>query len=82
MPDSKLPPQHLGDRFINYSYEDEIYHGAQSQEIEEQKEEVRRELLDSSVDSLSQLKLIDAILRLGVGYLCGREREESCASEA
>ena len=55
----------------------QIYHGAQSQEIEELKEEVRRELLGSGVDSLSRLKLIDAILRLGVGYQFERELEEA-----
>lgn len=55
----------------------QIYHGSQSQEIEELKEEVRRELLGSGVDSLSRLKLIDAILRLGVGYQFERELEEA-----
>ncbi|KAL9459980.1 hypothetical protein AB3S75_003223 [Citrus x aurantiifolia] len=43
-------PNIWGDRFINYNAEDEIYHGAQSQEIEELKEEVRRELLGSDND--------------------------------
>ncbi|KAH9691787.1 alpha-humulene/(-)-(E)-beta-caryophyllene synthase [Citrus sinensis] len=70
-------PDIWGDRFINYNSEDEIYHGAQSQEIEELKEEVRRELLGCSADSLTQLKLIDAILRLGVGYQFERELEEA-----
>ncbi|KAI9181638.1 hypothetical protein LWI28_017015 [Acer negundo] len=68
---AEFPPSIWGDRFINYDSEQtEIHNASQSQEIEELKEQVRKELLAAVNNSLPkpQLDLIDAIERLGAGY--------------
>ncbi|KAK0581476.1 hypothetical protein LWI29_014151 [Acer saccharum] len=68
---AEFPPSIWGDRFINYDSEQaEIHNASQLQEIEELKEQVRKELLAAVNNSLPkpQLDLIDAIERLGVGY--------------
>ncbi|TXG64632.1 hypothetical protein EZV62_011626 [Acer yangbiense] len=68
---AEFPPSIWGDRFINYNSEQaEIHNASQLQEIEELKEEVRKELLAAVNNSLPkpQLDFIDAIERLDVGY--------------
>ncbi|TXG64631.1 hypothetical protein EZV62_011625 [Acer yangbiense] len=68
---AEFPPSIWGDSFINYNSEQaEIHIASQLQEIEELKEQVRKELLAAVNNSLPklQLDLIDAIERLGVGY--------------
>ncbi|GMN40651.1 hypothetical protein TIFTF001_009870 [Ficus carica] len=47
------------------------------QEVEEQKEVVRREVFGAAYDSSKQLKLIDAIQRLGLSYHFEREIDEA-----
>nr|I7H727.1 RecName: Full=Sesquiterpene synthase 2; Short=TsTPS2; AltName: Full=Alpha-humulene synthase TPS2; AltName: Full=Alpha-selinene synthase TPS2; AltName: Full=Beta-elemene synthase TPS2; AltName: Full=Delta-cadinene synthase TPS2 [Toona sinensis]BAM24405.1 sesquiterpene synthase [Toona sinensis] len=68
-------PNIWGDRFINYVPVDKMNHTCHLQAIEELKDAVRRELLTAT--GLSQLNLIDAIQRLGVGYHFERELEEA-----
>ncbi|KAL5788598.1 hypothetical protein ACOSP7_005547 [Xanthoceras sorbifolium] len=66
-----FPPSIWGDRFINLSSEQaKIHdHASQLQEIEELKEQMRKELLGVVNNSLTQqLNLIDSIERLGVGH--------------
>ncbi|KAK3195387.1 hypothetical protein Dsin_026697 [Dipteronia sinensis] len=68
---AEFPPSIWGDRFINYDSEQaEIHNASQLQEIEELKEQVRKELSAAVNNSLQkpQLDLIDAIERQGVGY--------------
>ncbi|KAH7575000.1 hypothetical protein JRO89_XS02G0032000 [Xanthoceras sorbifolium] len=67
-----FPPSIWGDRFINLSSEQAKVihdHASQLQEIEELKEQMRKELLGVVNNSLTQqLNLIDSIERLGVGH--------------
>ncbi|KAK2665423.1 hypothetical protein Ddye_003997 [Dipteronia dyeriana] len=66
-----FPPSIWGDCFINYDSEqtdEAVDHASQLQEIEELKEQVRKELLGIVKHSLSQLNFIDVIERLGLGY--------------
>ncbi|XP_057947853.1 probable sesquiterpene synthase [Malania oleifera] len=61
-------PSVWGDRFINYTCEDESIQAQKQGRIEELKEEVRRELAAAAGEISQQLHLIDAIQRLGVAY--------------
>ncbi|KAL5791033.1 hypothetical protein ACOSQ2_005921 [Xanthoceras sorbifolium] len=68
---ANFPANICGDRFVNYnSEEDKINHASKLQEIDELKEQVRREVRDivNSPLTVQQLNFIDAIERLGVGY--------------
>ncbi|KAL6283770.1 hypothetical protein ACE6H2_014699 [Prunus campanulata] len=72
-------PSIWGDQFINYDdSQDMITHSHKKGQVDELKEVVRREVFTTSAGNLShQLKLIDAIQRLGVAYHFEREIEEA-----
>ncbi|KAM4103192.1 hypothetical protein ACJW30_06G060600 [Castanea mollissima] len=70
-------PSIWGDRFINNTSEDKDIRFHKVREVEELKEEVRKELLASSGHLSQQLGLIDALQRLGVAYNFEREIKEA-----
>ncbi|BBH01872.1 terpene synthase 21 [Prunus dulcis] len=72
-------PSIWGDQFINYDdSQDMITHAHKQGQVDELKEVVRREVFTTSAGDLShQLKLIDAIQRLGVAYHFETEIEEA-----
>ncbi|VVA40126.1 PREDICTED: (-)-germacrene D synthase [Prunus dulcis] len=72
-------PSIWGDQFINYDdSQDMITHAHKQGQVDELKEVVRREVFTTSSGDLShQLKLIDAIQRLGVAYHFETEIEEA-----
>ncbi|XP_050288805.1 sesquiterpene synthase 2-like [Quercus robur] len=70
-------PSIWGDRFINNTSEDKDIHFRKVCEVEELKEEVRKELLASAGHLSQQLGLIDALQRLGVAYNFEREIQEA-----
>ncbi|ONI12960.1 hypothetical protein PRUPE_4G194400 [Prunus persica] len=72
-------PSIWGDQFINYDdSQDMITHAHKQGQVDELREVVRREVFTTSAGDLShQLKLIDAIQRLGVAYHFEREIEEA-----
>ncbi|BBN68352.1 terpene synthase 21, partial [Prunus dulcis] len=75
---ANFPPSIWGDRFMNYDSQDIITNARNQEEVEELKEVVRREVFTTSAGDFShQLKLIDAIQRLGVAYHFESEIEEA-----
>ncbi|KAF5477559.1 hypothetical protein F2P56_004185 [Juglans regia] len=74
---ANFPPSVWGDRFINYTSDDEETHARRVREVEELIKEVRRELLASTCQPSQQLNLIDALQRLGVAYHLDREIKEA-----
>uniref|UniRef100_A0A2N9FG29 Terpene synthase N-terminal domain-containing protein n=1 Tax=Fagus sylvatica TaxID=28930 RepID=A0A2N9FG29_FAGSY len=70
-------PSIWGDRFLNYNSEDKVILSHKVREVEELKEEVRKELLASAAHHSQHLSLIDALQRLGVAYHFEREIEEA-----
>nr|Q49SP4.1 RecName: Full=Germacrene D synthase 1; AltName: Full=PatTpsB15 [Pogostemon cablin]AAS86322.1 germacrene D synthase [Pogostemon cablin] len=69
-------PNVWGDRFLLHEPEFTCQAG-EKQLVEELKEEVRRELKEASNDYLRQLKMVDAIQRLGIEYLFEEEIDEA-----
>lgn len=69
-------PSHWGDQFLNFVFLDEATRLGKEQEINQLKEEVRKELLATAGKPQEQLNVIDAIERLGVGYHFEDEIEE------
>ncbi|KAI5333468.1 Hypothetical predicted protein [Prunus dulcis] len=75
---ANFPPSIWGDRLMNYDSQDIITNARNQEEVEELKEVVRREVFTTSAGDFShQLKLIDAIQRLGVAYHFESEIEEA-----
>ncbi|KAM1228348.1 hypothetical protein ACFX2J_007455 [Malus domestica] len=71
-------PSIWGDQFINYDASQDIITQAHSQQqVDELKKVVREVLITSATDFSLQLKLIDAIQRLGVAYHFEREIEKA-----
>ncbi|XP_020416962.1 (-)-alpha-pinene synthase-like isoform X2 [Prunus persica] len=74
---ANFPPSIWGDRFLNYDSQD-ITNARNQQEVDNLKEVVRREVFTTSAGDFShQLKLIDAIQRLGVAYHFESEIEDA-----
>nr|E3W208.1 RecName: Full=Sesquiterpene synthase; Short=SspiSesquiTPS [Santalum spicatum]ADO87006.1 sesquiterpene synthase [Santalum spicatum] len=76
-PIANFPPSVWGDRFINYACEDENEQAQKERQVEELKEQVRRELAAAIDKPLQQLNIIDATQRLGIAYHFENEIEES-----
>ncbi|KAI5333429.1 hypothetical protein L3X38_023560 [Prunus dulcis] len=81
-PAANFHPSVWGDRFINYDYSNDNITHVHDKQVDELKEMVRREVfisLNAGGDDgfAHQLKLIDAIQRLGVAYHFEREFEEA-----
>ncbi|KAL8250840.1 hypothetical protein R6Q59_034533 [Mikania micrantha] len=67
-PIANFPPSVWGDQFLVYDQEDQ---SGVEKEVEELKEEVRKEILQAlnlPTEHTNLLKLVDAVERLGVGY--------------
>ncbi|KAF3437670.1 hypothetical protein FNV43_RR20426 [Rhamnella rubrinervis] len=75
-PLADFPPYIWGDQFLNYHF-DEMAYERKEKKVQILKDEVKRELLGLADDPLMQLKLIDAIQRLDVGYHFEIEIEEA-----
>ncbi|KAL8512340.1 hypothetical protein ACS0TY_018716 [Phlomoides rotata] len=74
-PLANFHPDVWGDRFL--VYEPESNEVGEKQVAEELKEEVKRELKEASIDYVRQLKMVDAIQRLGIEYLFQEEIDEA-----
>ncbi|KAL6283826.1 hypothetical protein ACE6H2_014755 [Prunus campanulata] len=71
-------PSMWGDQIMNYDSEDIITYSHKQQEVEDLKQVVRREVFTTGAGDFSyQMKLIDAIQRLGVAYHFEKEIEEA-----
>ncbi|KAL8140814.1 hypothetical protein V2J09_006835 [Rumex salicifolius] len=66
-----------GDSFLNFTANDQEFITKRKEEIESLKSDVRNKLLVTADMPLENLKLIDAIERLGVAYHFEKEIEES-----
>ncbi|RVW82866.1 Valencene synthase [Vitis vinifera] len=76
-PRAKFHPNIWGDLFITYTPEDEVSRACKEKQVEDLKEEVRRELMAAAGNPSQLLNFIDAVQRLGVAYHFEREIEES-----
>ncbi|KAL6315667.1 hypothetical protein AAG906_004840 [Vitis piasezkii] len=76
-PRAKFHPSIWGDQFITYTPEDEDTRACKEKQVEDLKEEVRRELMAAAGNPSQLLNFIDAVQRLGVAYHFEREIEES-----
>ncbi|KAL6315896.1 hypothetical protein AAG906_013240 [Vitis piasezkii] len=71
-------PSIWGNSFIvSNTPEDEITLAHKEQQLEDLKEEIRRELIAAASNPSEQLKFIDAVQRLGVAYHFEKEIEEA-----
>ncbi|KAF6143062.1 hypothetical protein GIB67_041130 [Kingdonia uniflora] len=62
-----FPPSVWGDYFLEYKCDDKIIDDYNKQ-VEGLKEEVRRMLIEAASTASEKMDLIDAVIRLGVGY--------------
>nr|ADR74194.1 (E)-beta-caryophyllene synthase [Vitis vinifera] len=76
-PRAKFHPNIWGDLFITYTPEDEVSRACKEKQVEDLKDEVRRELMAAAGNPSQLLNFIDAVQRLGVAYHFEREIEES-----
>ncbi|CBI31261.3 unnamed protein product, partial [Vitis vinifera] len=73
-PRAKFHPSIWGDQFITYTPEDEVTRACKEKQLEDLKEEVRRDLMAAAGNPSQVLNFIDAVQRLGVAYHFERER--------
>ncbi|KAL6315648.1 hypothetical protein AAG906_004819 [Vitis piasezkii] len=76
-PRAEFHPSIWGDLFITYNPEDEVTRACKKKQVEDLKEEVRRELMAAAGNPSQLLNFIDAVQRLGVAYHFESEIEES-----
>ncbi|GAB4825680.1 hypothetical protein Ancab_008553 [Ancistrocladus abbreviatus] len=76
-PIANFRPDVWGDYYLNYTPDDEETKALKAKQLEELKEEVRKELLAVADESLELLDFIDAIQRLGVAYHFEEEIEDA-----
>ncbi|KAL6318338.1 hypothetical protein AAG906_039430 [Vitis piasezkii] len=75
-PVANFHPTIWGDQFISYTHEDEVTRACKEKQVEDLKEEIRRQLMNAAGNTFQQLKFINAVQRLGVAYHFEREIEE------
>nr|ABB00361.1 germacrene A synthase [Crepidiastrum sonchifolium] len=73
-PLANFPPSVWGDRFLSFSLDNKELEGY-AKAMEEPKEELRRLIVDSTMDSNKKLSLIYSVHRLGLTYLFLQEIE-------
>ncbi|KAJ9676253.1 hypothetical protein PVL29_024988 [Vitis rotundifolia] len=76
-PRAEFHPSIWGDQCIAYTPDDEDTRACKEKQVEDLKEEVRRELMVAAGNPSQLLNFIDAMQRLGVAYHFEREIEES-----
>ncbi|KAJ9676260.1 hypothetical protein PVL29_024995 [Vitis rotundifolia] len=76
-PRAEFHPSIWGDQFIAYTPDDEDTRACKEKQVEDLKEEVRRELMVVAGNPSQLLNFIDAMQRLGVAYHFERQIEES-----
>ncbi|KAJ9676261.1 hypothetical protein PVL29_024996 [Vitis rotundifolia] len=76
-PRAKFHSSIWGEQFITYTPGDEVTRACKEKQVEDLKEEVRKELMAAAGNPSQLLNFIDAVQRLGVAYHFEREREES-----
>ncbi|XP_076883244.1 germacrene A synthase 2-like [Bidens hawaiensis] len=74
-PLAKFPPSQWGDMFLSFSLDNSIME-EYAKSMEEPKEQVRRLIMDPTMDSNKKLSLIYTIHRLGLTYMFLKEIED------
>ncbi|KAL6314066.1 hypothetical protein AAG906_011801 [Vitis piasezkii] len=77
---ANFPPCFWGDRFLTYTPDDPVTYACKEQQLEELKDELRKELKATARKSSQLLNFIDSIQRLGLAYQFEREIKETNAS--